>query len=60
MEEMMTVYGPACERLGFQRDQDSWRNCILRLSAQEELRYRRYPSTTTCFGQRGFFDCTTY
>ena len=59
VDEMITVYGPACERLGYSRDTQPWRDCILRLDAQE-TRYRTTPSTTTCFGHRGFFQCSTF
>lgn len=59
VDEMITVYGPACERLGYSRDAQGWRDCILRLDAHE-TRYRTTPSTTTCFGHRGFFQCSTF
>lgn len=58
MEQTIAVYGPACDKLGFKRDEDQWRNCVLQLSAQEKQR-QRYPVTTTCFGHRNFVDCTT-
>lgn len=57
---MMQEYGPACERLGYQRDDDKWRDCILRLSSKVEQRYTVYPTTTSCYGHRGFFNCTTF
>lgn len=28
MEYKMQVYGPACERLGYKKDTDAWRDCI--------------------------------
>ena len=55
---MIQVYGPACDRLGFKNGTDDWRNCILRL-AQRDAYYTR-PVTTTCFGHRGFYHCTTH
>ena len=58
VEEMIQVYGPACDRLGFANNSDDWRNCILRL-AQRDAYYTR-PVTTTCFGHRGFYHCTTH
>lgn len=58
MRQLMAVYGPACEKLGYQKDTDLWRDCVLRLATREEL--RRRPTSTTCFGNRGFFDCTTF
>ena len=60
VDHMMRVYGPACERLGYKRDDDKWRDCVLRLSQQDESRYSRYPTTTSCFGGRGFFNCMTF
>ena len=52
-DQMIEIYGPACEKLGFKRDDDKWRDCILRLATKEELRYS-YPTTSTCFGRLGF------
>ena len=60
MEAMMATYGPACERLGFKPDEDRWRDCVLRLAARDDLRYSRYPLTSTCFGGRGFIHCTAF
>jgi hypothetical protein len=61
VDEMMTTYGPACERLGYKSDSDPWRECVLRLATKESYeRYRNYPSTTNCFGHRGFFQCSTF
>jgi hypothetical protein len=60
VDTMIEVYGPACEKLGYKRDEDKWRDCLLRLSSRDERRYSRYPATTSCFGHRGFFNCTTF
>lgn len=60
VDEMVRVYGPACDKLGFTRDTDPWRECILRLKAHDDLRYSTRPTTTTCVGHRGFYNCTTY
>jgi len=63
VDEMIQVYGPACEKLGYVRDTDKWRECVLKLSAKDDLRYGRYdrrPTTTTCFGHRGFYQCSTF
>jgi hypothetical protein len=56
MDRMMVVYGPACQKLGFNAQSDQWRSCILQLSTKDELsqanfqtnlayspRYRRWP-----------------
>jgi hypothetical protein len=60
IDQMIAVYGPACERIGYKADDDKWRDCVLRLSARDDRRYTRYPTTTSCFGHRGFFNCTTF
>lgn len=60
IDEMIRIYGPACEKLGYARDADPWRDCILRLRAHDDERYRTRPTTTTCTGHRGFYHCTTF
>ena len=60
VDNMIATYGPACERLGYKSDDDKWRDCVLRLAARDDRRYSRYPTTTSCFGHRGFFNCTSF
>ena len=61
IDEMVAVYGPACEKLGFQASTDPWRNCVLGLSSQKTReRYLAGPRTTTCWGHRGFYSCTGF
>lgn len=60
IDEMIKIYGPACEKLGYARDADPWRDCILRLRAHDDEKYRTRPTTTTCTGHRGFYHCTTF
>jgi len=64
VDQMVQVYGPACSKLGYKPESDSWRNCVLQLAAQNDLRRARqfnsYPTTTQCFGNRGFFNCSTF
>lgn len=36
VDRMLLVYGPACEKLGFKGNTDSWRNCIIGLSQKDE------------------------
>lgn len=51
MESMMRVYGPACTQLGYSANTDQWRDCVLRLSAQEDMeRYGRYPHYYAGYG----------
>jgi hypothetical protein len=59
VDQMVQTYGPACDRLGYARDDDKWRDCVLKLADRDQRRYATFPRHTTCFGHRGFFDCTT-
>lgn len=60
VEDMVKVYGPGCEKLGYPKDTDPWRECILHLRARDDVRYSTRPTTTTCIGHRGFYNCTSY
>lgn len=62
MERLVTVYGPACDRLGFKRETDPWRNCVLDLARQQnyDRYYGRYPLSTTCIGGPGLLNCMTF
>lgn len=60
VEQMIELYGPGCEKLGFTKDTDPWRECILRLNAHDDARYRSRPMTTNCIGHRGFYSCTSF
>lgn len=61
VDEMIVVYGPACERLGYANGSDQWRSCILTMDTKNAIaRYRTSPTTTTCFGHRGFFNCSSF
>ncbi|MFZ2161014.1 MAG: hypothetical protein WAW02_02240 [Sideroxyarcus sp.] len=60
VDDMINVYGPACVKLGFAKDTDPWRDCILRMRAHDDVQIRSRPTTTTCVGQRGFFNCTSF
>ena len=60
VDEMIKIYGPACDKLGYTRDSDPWRDCILRMRAHDDEKYRTRPTTTTCTGHRGFYNCTTF
>jgi len=59
VEEMIGVYGPGCEKLGFKADSDPWRDCVLRLATKDKLERRDF-TTTNCVGSRGFFHCSTF
>src|SRR5712691_8695741 len=56
VDEMIATYGPACEKLGYKSATDPWRDCVLHLNTKDTLaRYSAAPTTSTCFGHRGFF-----
>jgi hypothetical protein len=38
-EQMVQLYGPACERLGYLNASDPWRNCIVQFSIRDAQRY---------------------
>lgn len=59
VDDMIRVYGPGCDRLGYAADTDAWRACVLRLAHRDDLQRRAY-STTHCIGHRGFFQCNTF
>ena len=59
VDDMIKVYGPACEKLGFAKETDPWRDCVLRLRAHDD-RYMTRPTTTNCVGNRGFYNCYSY
>jgi hypothetical protein len=59
VEQMIQVYGPGCEKLGYKSDSDPWRECVLRLAHRDD-RYYRYPISSTCIGNHGFVQCTTF
>lgn len=42
MEYKIQVYGPACEKLGFARDTDAWRECVQREYEQTIMRQQQY------------------
>lgn len=61
VDEMIQVYGPACEKLGYKADTDPWRECVLKLDTAKNLeRYSTRATMTECWGHRGFFQCSTF
>lgn len=51
MDRMLVVYGPACSKLGYTTNSDQWRNCVLQLSAKDDMdRYATYPHYYAGFG----------
>ena len=61
VDAMIRSYAPACEKLGYKADTDAWRNCILRLDSTANIQFQGRRSTmTSCWGHRGFYQCSTY
>lgn len=61
VDDMVKVYGPACEKLSFKADTDAWPNCVLGLADREsDERARRSGFFTNCVGTRGFFQCSSF
>ena len=58
VEVMIKVYGPGCEKLGFTKDTEQWRQCIMNLSARDS--YRARPTNTSCTAFNGFVNCVSY
>ena len=59
VDDMIQVYGPGCEKLGYKAESDAWRDCVLRLATKTSLE-RREIRTTNCIGSRGFFNCSSF
>ncbi|MDC8758362.1 hypothetical protein [Janthinobacterium fluminis] len=59
IDRKIVVYGPACNKLGYQSGSDPWRNCVLQLSTDEEARryagYPGYPGYPYRYPYRGFW-----
>lgn len=59
VESMIQTYGPGCEKLGYKPDTDQWRDCVIKLSTKDSIdRYSSRPMTSSCFGHRGFYQCS--
>jgi hypothetical protein len=59
VDDMVAVYGPGCEKLGYAANSDPWRECILRLATYDRID-RRDLTTTHCFGSHGFIHCSSF
>jgi hypothetical protein len=51
MSNMMAIYGPACAKLGYPANSDQWRNCVLQLSAKEDIERYGYPPYYAGYGR---------
>jgi len=58
MEYKIQVYGPACEKLGFTKDTDAWRECIQREYEQTISQQQRnwdYPYWSPYYGRPFYY-----
>jgi hypothetical protein len=60
VDHMIRVYGPACDKLGYARETDSWRDCVVQLGIADRLDRPGYPLTTSCYGRFRFGHCTNF
>lgn len=38
-EQMLLIFGPACERIGYVANTDPWRSCVVQMNQTDALRY---------------------
>lgn len=53
MDRKIQTYGPACEKLGYEKETDAWRECVQREYEQTLLRQQMmwsYPSWNPYYG----------
>lgn len=52
---MVQAYGPLCDKLGYKRDTDSWRDCVVKLDTKNSYeRMANQPIMTPYFTPYGF------
>ena len=59
IDDMVRVYGPGCEKLGYKASSDPWCYCVLRLATNDRLERRDF-TTTNCIASRGIFHCSSF
>ncbi len=61
VDQMVLLHGPVCDKLGYKRDSDPWRDCVLKLDTRDSYeRFATRATMTSCFGHRGFFQRTRF
>ena len=61
VDQMVHLYGPICDKLGYTRDSDPWRDCVLKLDTRDNYEhFATHPTTTSCFGHSRFFQCSRF
>ena len=55
VDRMVEWYGPTCDKLGYKRDTDSWRDCVVKLDTKNSYeRLANQPIMTPYFSPFGF------
>ena len=60
VDDMIRVYGPGCEKLGYKGDSDQWRDCVVKLATKDNLERYSRDYSVSCIGHRGFFQCSRF
>jgi hypothetical protein len=62
IDQMVRIYGPECERLGYGPNSDQWRDCVLRLNTKDTVEKGNDPAPVSCFGPSGLalVNCTFF
>ena len=50
VDDLVVEYGPACDKMGYPRGTDPWRNCILQFSVKDDMARYGY---NAYYGGRG-------
>ena len=57
VDDMVSVYGPGCERLGYKPSSDAWRDCVLRLATNDRIEQRDLVIQSCLGARRGLWRC---
>ena len=55
VDQMVQTYGPVCDKLGYKRDTDPWRDCVVKLDTKNSYeRLANQPIMPAFFAPYGF------
>lgn len=55
VDQMVQTYGPVCDKLGYKRDTDPWRDCVVKLDTKNSYeRLANQPIMPPFFAPYGF------
>lgn len=56
VDQMIQAYGPICDKLGYKRDTDPWRDCVVKLDTKNSYeRLANQPIMHPYFSPYGFY-----